>query len=80
MRAFAFTLTEHDAGRPWIVVGREHRTVELEDGADFFSWALQRWPKPRWTIELDPWQLSPERPVPGWFPSPNAGKDEETTR
>jgi hypothetical protein len=43
------------------VVGRGQRTVQLEDGADLFSWAREQWPEPRWTVELDPWQLSPNR-------------------
>ena len=57
---YAYTLTEHDTDRPWIVLGTEHRTVVLEDGADFYSWARQQWPSPRWTVQLDPWQLTPE--------------------
>ena len=61
MRAFTFTIIERDAARPWIVVGQEHRSVELEDGIDFIRWAREQWPEPRWTIELDPWQLSPDR-------------------
>ena len=60
MAAYGFTVTEHDSARPWIVVGREHRTVELDDGVVFFDWARERWPRPRWSFELDPWQLAPE--------------------
>jgi hypothetical protein len=56
---YRFTTTEHDPGRLWIVVGRQHQTVTLADGANFFEWAAERWPAPRWTVELDPWQLSP---------------------
>jgi len=56
---FSFTLIEHDPHRPWIVLGSEHRTITLDDEADFFEWAIQRWPSPRWTVEPDPWQLSP---------------------
>jgi hypothetical protein len=63
MRAFSFTVTEHNSGRPWIVIGREQRTVELEENADFFGWAREQWPEPRWTVELDPWQLIPDRPL-----------------
>jgi hypothetical protein len=62
MREYRFTLLEHDAERPWIVVSQEHRTATLDDDADFFTWARERWPGPRWTVELDPWQLSPTRP------------------
>lgn len=60
MPAYGFTVTEHDSARPWIVVGREHRTVELGEGVVFFDWAREWWPRPRWSIELDPWQLAPE--------------------
>jgi hypothetical protein len=42
-------------------VGREHLTVELEDGAAFYEWAQQAWPRERFTVELDPWQLAGER-------------------
>jgi hypothetical protein len=60
MPAYSFTLTEHDPERPWIVVGpQEHRTVELNEGVQFFAWARVQWPPPRWSIQLDPWQLSP---------------------
>jgi hypothetical protein len=58
---YAFTVTEHDPARPWIVLGQDHRSVMLDDGASFFEWAAERWPKPRWTVEVDPWQLSPVR-------------------
>jgi hypothetical protein len=60
MAVYGFTVTEHDSARPWIVVGREHRKVELGDGMGFFDWARERWPEPRWSIELDPWQLAPD--------------------
>ena len=62
MPEYGFTLTEHDPERPWIVVGQEQRIVWLDDEARFFEWAAEQWPGPRWTAELDPWQLSPEWP------------------
>ncbi len=62
MRDFGFTLTEHDPERPWIVVGSEHHTATLEDVGSFFEWAHKRWPAPRWTVELDSWQLAPSWP------------------
>jgi hypothetical protein len=46
---------EHDAERPWIVLGSEHRTIALEDGVQFFECSRKHWPAPRWTVELDPW-------------------------
>ncbi len=48
--------------RPWIVTGVEQRTVDLEDGVDFFGWAAQQWPAKRFTVQLDPWQLLREDP------------------
>lgn len=56
---YSFTVWEHDAERPWIVVSQEHRTVTLEDGASFHEWARQAWPSPQWNFELDPWQDGP---------------------
>lgn len=61
MKTFSFTIAEHDPERPWIVMRLEHRTVELDAGADFFAWVREHWPEPRWSVELDPWQLSPGR-------------------
>ena len=47
MPEYGFTVTEHDRERPWIVLGSEHYTVALEDGAvafdgpptEFLAWA-----------------------------------------
>jgi hypothetical protein len=50
-------LIERDPERPWLVLAQEHRTVTLEDGVNFYEWAHTQWPDPRWTVELDPWQL-----------------------
>ena len=61
MPEFAFTLADHDPDSPWIVLGSEHRTIELDADVNFFAWARERWPEPRWTVVLDPWQLTPER-------------------
>jgi hypothetical protein len=58
MREFCFTITEHDPNRPWIVVGCQHRAVRLDEGVSFYNWAHERWPEPRWTVQLDPWQLT----------------------
>jgi hypothetical protein len=59
MPMYSFTVTEHDPDRPWIVRGQDRRTVTLENGTNFFRWAAENWPAPRWSVELDPWQLSP---------------------
>ena len=58
VRSFSFTVTEHDPDRPWIVTGVEHQTVELEYDVDFFAWAAEQWPSERFTVQLDPWELS----------------------
>jgi hypothetical protein len=58
-REYGFTITDHDPDRPWIVRSSEHRTINLPDGQSFFEWAHEQWPAPRWSIELDPWALTP---------------------
>jgi hypothetical protein len=62
VREWGFTVTEHDPERPWIVRGREHRTIELDDDASFFEWSRQHYPRERFTVELDPWTLSSRVP------------------
>jgi hypothetical protein len=59
---YSFTVAEHDPERPWIVLGSDQHTITLDDGRSFFEWAHERWPAPRWTVELDPWQLGREWP------------------
>jgi hypothetical protein len=58
MPEFAFTIYEHDPVRPGRVVGHaQHLTVTLDADEHFFAWARERWPEPRWSIELDPFLL-----------------------
>jgi hypothetical protein len=57
VREYRYTVTEHDLEKPWLVIGQEHRTVRLDDDANFFEWAHRTWPEPRYTVQLDPWQL-----------------------
>ena len=64
MTEYGFQLTEHDPERPWLVLNSEHRTVTLDDGVDFGSWAREQWPSEHWTVELDPWTNAPH-----WRPS-----------
>jgi hypothetical protein len=59
VREYGFTITEHDPDRPWMVLSSEHRTIKLPDGMDFFGWAREQWPAPRWSVQVDPWELSP---------------------
>ena len=62
VREYGFTITEHDPERPWMVLSSEHRTIKLPDGMNFFAWSSGQWPAPRWSVELDPWQLAPKWP------------------
>jgi hypothetical protein len=41
--------------------GTSHGSVTLPDGTSFFEWAQKNWPAPRWSVQLDPWQLAPNR-------------------
>ena len=61
MPMFRFTATEHDPERPWIVLSQDRCTVTLDDGRSFFEWAREEFPPPRWSVELDPFQLGPDR-------------------
>jgi hypothetical protein len=54
MHSYSFTVTEYRSDRPWLVVGQERRTVELDDQANFFEWAHRAWPEPRFSVQLDP--------------------------
>ena len=62
MRDFGFSIIEHDPDRPWMVLSTQHRTVKFPDHLAFFAWAAEHWPAPRWTVQLDPWQLAPKWP------------------
>jgi hypothetical protein len=55
---YTYTATEHDPDEPWIVLGISRGTVTPDDGASFFEWAHENWPAPRWSVELDPYQLA----------------------
>lgn len=58
MPSYTYSVTEHDPDRPWMVVGSTERyEIELETSEDFFKWANRTWPAPRFSVQLDPWQL-----------------------
>jgi hypothetical protein len=60
LRAYRYSVVEHDPGRPWVVVGDvQHLTVELPDVADFPAWAAEHWPRERFTATLEPGQEPP---------------------
>jgi hypothetical protein len=66
VREYRYTVAEHDPERPWIVVGEIRcLAVELEDDENFYGWAAARWPRSRYEVQLDPWQLSPRWPASG---------------
>jgi hypothetical protein len=56
VRTYSYTVTEYDVAKPWVVVGQARRAVDLEDGANFFDWAHRAWPRPRFSVQLDPYQ------------------------
>lgn len=80
VRKFAYTITEHDPERPWIIRGREHRMVELTDGVEFFAWVAEQWPRERFTVEVDPWQLEFEARSPDPCRPPAAHPARSTTK
>jgi hypothetical protein len=57
---YGYSVTEHDPDRPWIVHGTEHYRIMLDDGVNFFAWVRERWPAPRFSVDLDPWELAPK--------------------
>lgn len=59
VREYSYTVTEHDPERPWIVQGQGRRTVQLEDGLEFFEWARHEWPRQRFSVLPGPTGCSP---------------------
>jgi hypothetical protein len=62
MPVYRYSVTEYDPERPWIVLGSSRGQVTLPDNESFYEWAHEHWPAPRWSVQLDPWQLAPEWP------------------
>jgi hypothetical protein len=56
---YPYLLTEHDEAKPWLITRQEHRTIELDDDVNFFAWANETWPPPRWRADLTPRPLTP---------------------
>ena len=44
--------------KPLLITSREHLTASLDDGLSFFDWAASKWPRDRFTVDLDPWELT----------------------
>jgi hypothetical protein len=64
VRTYRYTVAEHDPDRPWIIVGEiRSLTVDLQAGQNFYDWAAREWPRPRFEVQLDPWQLGPNGSV-----------------
>jgi hypothetical protein len=63
MRRYGFQLTEHDPQKPWLILNSRHEEIELPDGASFFDWAAKHFPRERYSVDVDPWTLSPARDV-----------------
>jgi hypothetical protein len=51
---YGYSVTEDDPDRPWIVHGTEHYKIMLDDGVNFFAWAQERSPAPRWSCRTRP--------------------------
>jgi hypothetical protein len=54
VRRYSYTVTEHDAQKPWLVVGQARHLIELDEDMNFFSWAHTQWPRPRFEVQLTP--------------------------
>jgi hypothetical protein len=59
VREYGYTVTENDPERPWVVRDQRHETVQLADDVPFFQWSTARYPRDRFTVQLDPWSLTP---------------------
>jgi hypothetical protein len=64
VRVISFSVTEHHPTKPWLVLGTTQHTAQLDDDTDFFSWAAERWPTDRFTVQPAPWQLGPSNAEP----------------
>jgi hypothetical protein len=72
VRAYRYIVVEHDAERPWIIVGEiQHLTIDLADSQSFYEWAARKWPGPRFDVQLDPWQLTTDPHGPGGLAAPD---------
>jgi hypothetical protein len=61
VREYGYTVTEHDAERPWIVLKQRHETVELDEHVTFLEWAAAPYPRERFSVQLDPSALARKR-------------------
>jgi hypothetical protein len=61
MRRYGFQLTEHDEQKPWLILSQRHEEVELPGDAAFYSWIAKHYPNSRYSVDPDPWTMSPNR-------------------
>jgi hypothetical protein len=57
---YGYTVSEHDPELRWIVREQRHEKVQLDDDVEFFEWSAARYPQDRYTVQLDPWSLTPK--------------------
>jgi hypothetical protein len=60
VRSYGFTVFTHDPDRPWVILGSERRTIELDDHVVFSDWATNAYPRDRFTVQIDAWGDSPK--------------------
>ena len=53
-------VSEHDHEPPWLVREQRYEKVLLDDDVEFFEWSAARTPQDRYTVQLDPWSLTPK--------------------
>jgi hypothetical protein len=53
MTTYSYTLTEYNVDEPWLIASTARDSVELDDGEDFYAWAHEHWPSPRYGVRLD---------------------------
>jgi hypothetical protein len=47
MTEIRFTRTRYQPDQPWVIISRDHMTVELPDPLTFTAWAVDRFPNDR---------------------------------
>jgi hypothetical protein len=50
---YSYTLTEYKPDESWLIASTARDSVELDDGEDFYTWAREHWPSPRYVVKLD---------------------------
>lgn len=54
-RIWTYRATRHDLDKPWLILETtELQSVELPAEVNLWAWVIDRWPKPEWTVTLDP--------------------------